>query len=260
MVERMYFFGDPASGKTKAALDIAHELPDHKFFYIEADRPTDKIRQSFGGLPNVEIIKAFQHDDIQKAIDYVSIMLQTASDPSKVWVVVDTISKLYDDCQDTVARIVHGMTADELAERRLKNPENNSVGGNTSGEWAIITRKYMNDIVYPITTFYGNNFILISHQKPYNVVRGQKVFHPTMPVDKTVSTRLQDLGWVPTAHHQTQSKVDTFLHFNITDDKWTIYTVKDTERNYLNRPTPFTHFWHDYNLFTSMSANGAVHA
>jgi hypothetical protein len=260
MVERMYFFGDPGTGKTKASLSIAAALPTHTFYYIEADRPVDKIMASFGGLPNVTVIRAFTHDQIQRAIDKVTALIQTSDNPEETWVIMDTVSKVYEDVQDTVALRVHGKTADELAEHRLKNPDNSYVANNTSGEWSIISRVYMNDIIYPITTFYGNNFVLISHQKTYNVVRGTKVYHPTMPQERQVSTRLQELGWVPSAYYKTQSKVDTFLHFNNVNDMWTIYTIKDTERNYLNKPTPFSDFWRDYNLFTSMSHNGVVHA
>ena len=252
MREALYFFGEPGSGKTKAAISIADQLRSHTFHYIEADRPVDKILASYDDLANVKVWKAFSHDDIQRTIDRLSILLK-ASDPETTWVIMDTVSKMYVDAQDTFSLKVHGMTADALKEERLKSQEKGLVDNYKSGEWAIISRMVYNDVIYPITRFYGNSYVLISHQRPYNVVRGQQVFHPSMPADTAAATRFKDLTWLPQGPPKVPDMVDTVLHFNNVTNPFTIYTIKDTERLYLNKPTPFNHFWRDYNTLT---ANG----
>lgn len=252
MREALYFFGDPGAGKTKAALSIADVLRDHNFHYIEADRPVDKIIASYDNLENIRVWRAFTHDEIQSTIDRLSIILK-ASNPAKTWVIMDTVSKMYADAQDTFSLKLHGMTADDLKEKRLKEQEKGLVDNYRQGEWAVISRIVYNDVLFPIIRFYGNNYVLISHQRPYNVVRGTQVFHPSMPADSSAATRFQELGWLPQGPPKVPDMVDTCLHFNNTTNPFTIYTVKDTERLYLNKPMPFTHFWRDYNLLT---ANG----
>lgn len=248
-LEHFYVFGPEGSGKTKASLSVADILRDNFFHYIQADRSVGKLLNSFQPyLDNVKVWDGFSHEEIQSAVAHISALLKAAKNPERIWVIVDTIGVVYTDAQDTYSFKKYGMSADDRRqELALKNIKSN-IDGFTAEDWGAIKRMFYNDTMYPLCKFWGNNYFLIAHQRPTEIIRGVQTYKASMDAD--LRTIYERIGYTPHCHHEVSRWVDSLMWLNNLVDPFTMMTVKDTERKYLREPSPFGHFWRDYNLYT----------
>jgi len=254
MQEKLLLMGGIGVGKSTGAVSIADAHPADTVHYIVADRAIDKLYDRYPAAR--QNIIEYPGYDFAAIVSYIEAIKQGFDQEvqQKQWVVIDTIGEVYRLAQEFLAESRYHLDSFSLRETRMTKDgkgyeQGFSADGFSSLEWRWITRRFYNDIVYPLVRYSRINTVLISHPLPI-----QGAFF-SRPVSQVAGDRFKEIGLTVDAHRELPRYVDTIIYMEIEQDKRLMRTIKDTGRTEF-AAKEFQHFWTDYARLAGIVPNG----
>lgn len=228
-------------GKSMGALSIADARSDVFLHYIVADRAIDKLYAHYPEIQNRNVIEyeGFSSKDIYKAIRTITQI--ALGNPSKHWLVLDTVGQAYKNIQDDISMKYFGV---QKGERKVE--EKGAIDGFQAWQWSEVKALFYNDIVFPIVRYQKFNVLLIAHTLPI-----QGAFY-NRQVSIVSGDRLRTIGLVPDVHRDILRYLDTALYLSVDNGNYQMQTIKETgTRKHIETPANYAHFWNDYQRLTN---------
>lgn len=248
--ERILAYGPAGAGKTYGAMTMLAKAlgPDDTAYIIDVDNSWDRMLEGDGeqlGLFVREEWRGDERDEEYEREDGKLVLYHCRGWEQSVaalaealnragrddWIVVDSMSWLWDDILEWYVRKVHGSELpDFLMQHRLDQVKAGKITAAdkaTAGqdklviEWNFINPIWMKEIATPITNAHCHIYLCSE----------AKEMRTDGKVDKQLSQMFSQIGWVPKTQKKTPNIVQTVLY--LTRGKlgeYTVTSVKDRSR------------------------------
>lgn len=238
----MLLFGGPKVGKTKAVLDIARHLgPDDTMFIIDSDNAFDRmlegpsgeglgVREEYrGGVRD----KEWEDDDGQLVVWHTKNWKEHKDALGKAfdragrndWVVVDSMTHLWDDIQEDYIRETWGVDLPEfLHAHRKKEVAKDGKATPAAAmlvEWSYLNPQWNRTVATPVTEA-GCHVLLIAEAKDVRT-DGKD--------DRATKILYGDVGVKPSCQKRLGHQVQTVLVLESKRNSYRFTTVGDRERD-----------------------------